>query len=620
MKKRAILAKMISGERRRSVAKAASVSASDGVTGVPSLSLENTVGGFRPLAVRVGGAPPPASASLDSPASLPFVGEHSVDRISRGFFGVFAENVLEIPYDTEGLTATKGVKVSVTLGSAFDGTLTLSIGEESTSLELSGEVGLCRSLSFSGEAAPYGTLRLLSSADCTLRLTLHGEGETGRGLALTLLACDEDGKSLSDTKILLPTPLVSLSNLCENRLYLPEGRIESSVGISELSPSAKISLGAKSDTLETACFEVSHGIPSRADGALMSCFGEISGPEQNVLSAHCEGLSLLSAGSARFAVSLSFERLSDGVLALDGILRTSGGTGSPSAPASPVFSPSEGTVYFTDRSGSRYRLALSEPLRAVGDYSDRLYVCGRRSTALRATRIGKLILTGEEPMRFSLSDGYSVATIPFSGGQMTAAQNDLPGLCTRAEYSALALTSPGEVESTSVYLGSDALYIAMRRGNTWAESEYGLRAYLRSAFSTPSPFCLYYPLAEERQELIPLTPISSLGTPENASQIAPKIVSSFGKETLLALFRLWLFGQSEPPWLLYPLRQVSTARVLETKGELRLPDRGTILSAVGEGKARTLSLAAYVYLDGATASTQSAAGSEDTSMPQKGSK
>lgn len=620
MKKRAILAKMISGERRRSVAKAASVSASDGVTGVPSLSLENTVGGFRPLAVRVGGAPQKGSASLDSPASLSFVGEHSVDRIGRGFFGVLAESVLEIPYDTEGIVADEGVKVSVTLGSAFDGTLTVSIGEESASLELSGEVGLSRSLSFSGEAAPLGTLRLLSSADCTLRLTLHGEGETGRGLALTLLACDEDGKSRFDTKILLPTPLVSLSDLCENRLYLPEGRVESSVGISELSPSANISLRAKSDTLEIACFELPHGIPSRGDGALMSCFGELSGPEQNVLSAHCEGLSLLSEGSTRFAVALSFERLSEGVLALDGVLRTSGGTGSPTSPASPVFFPSEGTVYFTDRSGSRYRLALSEPLRAVGNYRDRLYVSGRRSLALRATRIGKLILTGAEPMRFSLSDGYSVATIPFSGGQMTSAQNDLPGLCTRAEYSALALTSPGEVGSTAVYLGSDAIYIAMRRGNPWSESEDALRAYLRSVLSTPSPFCLYYPLAEERHELIPLTPISSLGTPENASQIAPKIISSFGKETLLALFRLWLFGQSEPPWLLYPLRQVKTAQVLETVGELRLPDRGTILSAVGEGKARNLSLAAYVYSDGATASTQSAAGSEDTSMPQKGSK
>lgn len=621
MKKRSTLVKMLLGERRRVTAKIGSVSTSDGETGVSSLSLDGTVGGFRPLALCVAGASVPSGASFDSPCSIPYVGEHAVDRIGRGFFEVFAENETELLYDTKGLAEGESVTVTVTLGTPYEGSLSVSIGGESLSREISGTVGDSLSLSFSCGAAPVGRLTLLCSADGILRLTLNGSREAGEGRALTLLSHDGDGKCLTSTRVLLPTPLCSVSVTCENILYLNERRIQRSLGFAEIPAESEIGFSPHASSTDPCAFVVSHGIGEYAGGELYSPYGRISRVDSEVLSGRREGLSLLSGDPSRLGFTLSFSRLTQGVLALSGELRGNTGSGTPNSPVRFNFFPSEGALYFQNLGGTRFSLTQNSPLHCVGAYSDRLFVNGSNRVALRETRIGKLVLTGEERMQFSLKEGYSVATIPFSGGQLTSPQNDLPQLCTHAEVSSrIALTAPEEVASMAVYLSGSALRVAMKRGNSYAESEFGFRSFLRSLYSTTNPFSCYYPLAEVRYESIPLTPIASSGSVSGMTAIYPKVIYEGEGETLLSLARLWLFGKSRAPWVLYPLRYTSSLGVAAPSGELRLPDGGTVFSVVGEAKPRMLSLSAYVYLDGVSASTPGAAESENTSVPQKGTK
>ncbi len=617
MKKRQTLARMISAERRRATAEIGFASESEGERGVASLTLDATVGDFPPLSMNVVGAGMPSNASLDAPIALPLAGEHSVDRIGRGFFSVTAENERELLYDTEGLPSDAGATVTIALGSPFDGSVRIEIAGQSFSREISGDVGDSFDCPIPRDAAACGSLVFSASEDGVFRLSLHGENEAGQGLAITLLCHDGDGNHLTSTRILLPTPLLPSLETSNNALNPKQRWIRVGVGHAELSWQSEVSLNTDSSSADPVPFLVSPGVGAWKNGGLMTSFGAVSEMDPYVLSGQREGLSLLSDDRSRFGMALSFARLTQGVLSLEAELRGNASSGTPTLPASFHFFPSGPSDYcFRDRDGAYYRITAQHSLRRVDSYADRLYVNGSARVALCATRIGELVLTGDERVEFSVGQDCCKATILFSGGQMTSPSLDVPQLCTHAQTSSqLAIVSPESVETMAVYLDGSGLQVALKRGTSYGESKSAFSSFLRSCYVSGRPVCVYYPLAEVRWERVAILPDSSGGS--DGTMLYPKVVYSKESETLLALVRLWLAGQSPRSWVLYPLKNQVQYTLGELTGELRLPDGGTALCTVGEVKPQTLSLSAYVYRS-ETTSTHRAAGSENSQAPQKG--
>lgn len=622
MKRRRILQSMLSGDRASTSVGFGAASDLDFDFGVLSVSLDGTVGGLRPLSLRVGGTPPPIEPpSLDAPVALTPLGDPSIDRIGRGFFAVRAQNAVELTYRTAGLSESEGVTLTLDLGADYEGSVSLEVLSFRLERSVSGRIGDRFSFSIPSSVAYRGSLLLTATADGIFRLSVRGELESEMGASLTLLSFGESGEDLTDSKILLPTPLYALASGLENALYVSEEREHVAVGSAALSFDAPLSLRAGTEESLCPAFETPVFRQGRGDAAPLCTHGAVGTDDLGVLNGEREGFSLCSDDRERLVLALSRQRLADGVLSLAARRLDSFTFASPSSPAVYQFHPYGGQYYYVDGlDGELLSFKLDEPLRCVGSYVDRLYFSSPRRLALRVTQVSCLSLTGDEAMAFWQEDGRARVRVPFDGGQRITTPLDASGLCTHGVCSPDA-ASPSLVptEDMTYCFWSHSLEISLRSSLSIAESETAFRSFLRECHASKRPVRFYFPLAEPRLRAISLSEFGGyVGALEPGAVLDAETASLDEEGALLALARLWILGQSPAVRLLYPLAAPYFAPLLGMEGELRLPSGHATVTVVGDVKPISLSLSACVYPGGSAPSTIDAAGSEYIEAPQKG--
>ena len=626
MKRRRILQSMLATDGKEVSAVLSSDSNVDYESGVLSLSLDGTVGGLRPLLLRVGGAPVGYEVpTLDAPLAPILLGEHAVDRIGVGFLSFIAQNPVTLTPDTEGLAWSDGATLALDLGAPFDGSVTLSVGGESESKAISGEIGNRVTFHLPRALALLGEVTLTASADGVFRPSLYGDADEGAGCAITLLACGKDGKELSASRILLSTPMYTVPSGATDILSFPEQRRYRAVGCAEADFDTPLALYGDSAEAYAPAFALSLFGTARGEGEARASHGTVLLDDPDVRLGDSEGLSLLSDDGDKLVLALSYERLTDGVLSLDGIRLDNYGTPTPS-----VYSPAEYDFYpFGDyehyvESPDREMLAvrLPEPLRCVGPYADRLYFDLQGGVALCERRIGVFALTGDEEMVFIQNEDSAVVFIPFSGGQLASEKQDVPQLCTHGTISSsIVFGMPEMAGDFACYLDRDELAIALGVGYPFAESETAFRTFLRTSASQGQPLTVYYPLAEARYERLALSVFGgdpSYYEEDDYAVLYPSPITSRESSSLEVLARLWLGRQSPRLSVLYPLGE-PYYEAAAADAPLRLPDGKTTLTVAGEVKPLQLVLSACVYGATAKAAPPRAAGGESyENAPQKG--
>ena len=617
MKKRRQMTAMLSSMRASAPTLAVGeMSELDGDYGVSSLALSGVVGGLPPRELSISGAPPSADTpTLDAPIAIPYVGEHAVDRIGRGFFTCKGENELSLPFERQDLTEGEELIVSLDLGADYSGRVTLSLGEQRMRREIFGLLGERYDFRFTFRSGELEPLVFSSSSDATLRLSLRGARDEGEALAVTLLATDKEQKRLSYTRILLPTPLYYLPLGGENALYLPDRRERVELDAAEITQETAISLLEGSRDAYAPAFSLHPFGAGRGSGRVLVSHGIPVLDDAGVIAGEKEGFAVHEEDRTRLTVSLSYDRLSRSVSSIVGTRRDHNTGGDPDAPVTYDFFPWADLPFgITDEDGETLLFRLAEPLRRVGDYADTLLLNVGCRLALRITRIGCLTLTGNEDLSMVTTSAGLRFTYTYAGGQRTNAANSIPQLCTHADVSShTALIAPSETDGMTAYLDGYRLSIALDPSRPYAASLRRFREFLMSEAAAGRPFTYYYPLAEPRYELIALEGWDSASL-EGQTPVYPSLTPIEGRDgdLLGGLARLWIASQSPSLRVLYPLPTPENRAVTASPPRLLMPYGDGRIAAVGQGKPIQISLSAYLYPSEIDPSSQPAAKGGET--------